>query len=83
MRLIPSPVPTRRTEPSSNMSPRNPISPVTARGLAASRLWCASVKTEVLGRGYSVLPTALRLADSQKHEAPISIFTSANQEMGT
>jgi hypothetical protein len=76
------------------MSPRNPISPATRRALSASRSWCTSVTTELLGRskecsvrrdgyGYSIPKAALCLADSQKHE-PISMFTRAgNQEMGT
>lgn len=65
------------------MFPRTSTSPAALKAIAASRLWCASAKTEVLGRGYSVPAAELRLADSQKHESPISIFTRANQEMGT
>lgn len=61
----------------------NPISPATRRALAASRSWCTSVKTEVLGYGYGIPAAELCLADSQKHESPISLFTRANQEMGT
>src|SRR4051812_612981 len=57
-------------------------SPAAERTLAVSRSWCTSAKPEVLGQGYSVPAAELRLADSAKHEAPLSIFTR-NQEMGT
>lgn len=64
------------------MFTRTTTSPARERGLTVSRLWCASVKGAELRQGYSV-PAELRLADSIKHESPISRFTNANQEMGT
>lgn len=58
-------------------------SPARERAITASRLWCASAKAAVLGQGYSIPAAQLRLADSIKHESPISLFTCANPEMGT
>jgi len=58
-------------------------SPARERGLTVSRLWCTSAKAAVLGQGYSIPAAELRLADSTKHERPISLFANANQEMGT
>lgn len=58
-------------------------SPARERATTASQQWCATAKAAVLGQGYSIPAAELRLADSAKHESPISRFTSANPEMGT
>lgn len=56
------------------------------RPLAVTGSWCAkgySVATVGLAsRPFDALQVRDRL-DTPKHESPISIFTSANQEMGT